>query len=87
MKKTILILFTLGLLSGCEAEIGTQSWCDSMNEMPKSDWTAQVTFDYAKHCVLMDAVGSPGWCEGLEGKPKGDWSTNEATSYAKHCVF
>ncbi|MGR5117971.1 DUF3012 domain-containing protein [Vibrio astriarenae] len=87
MKRTLLLLSTLVILSGCEVEVGTQAWCDNMNETPKSEWTAQVTFDYAKHCVLSDAVGSAQWCESLEDKPKGDWSANEATSYAKHCVF
>lgn len=87
MKKLILVLSTFALLNGCEDEVGTQGWCETMDATPKSEWTAQGTLDYAKHCFLSDAVGSPGWCESLEAKPKGDWSANEATSYAKHCVF
>ncbi|MEF1255433.1 MULTISPECIES: DUF3012 domain-containing protein [unclassified Vibrio] len=87
MKKIILSVVTLLALNACKAEVGTQAWCDEMADKPKSEWNAQGTVDYAKHCVLLDAVGSEAWCSALEDKPKGDWSANEATSYAKHCVF
>lgn len=87
MKKIAFALLTLAALSGCKDEIGTQTWCDNMDEKPKTEWNAQSAVDYAKHCVLQDAVGSEAWCSDLDSKPKGDWSANQATSYAKHCVF
>ena len=87
MKKIALSFLVLLTLSACQTEVGTQDWCYEMAEKPKSEWNAQGAVDYAKHCVLLDAVGSEAWCNNLEEKPKGDWSANEATSYAKHCVF
>ncbi|MEF1290858.1 DUF3012 domain-containing protein [Vibrio sp. M260118] len=87
MKKTALIVLALVTLSGCQKEIGTQAWCDEMTETPKSKWTGQNAIDYAKYCVLLDAVGSESWCNELKEKPKGDWSANDAKNFAQYCVF
>ncbi|KLN66639.1 DUF3012 domain-containing protein [Vibrio sp. VPAP30] len=87
MRKIAFSFVALITLSACQAEVGTQTWCDEMTDKPKSEWNAQGAVDYAKHCVLQDAVGSESWCNDLEDKPKADWSANDATGYAKHCVF
>lgn len=87
MKKLAFSLFTLLAVSACKDEVGTQDWCDAMDQTPKTEWNAQTAVDYAKHCVILDAVGSEAWCNQLEDKPKADWSTNDAASYTKHCIF
>lgn len=87
MNKTLVSLSALFLFTGCQQEIGTQAWCDSMDQKSKGEWSAQNAVDYTKHCVLLDAIGSEAWCDDMEQTPKGDWSANQATSYAKHCVF
>ncbi|MGX1927420.1 DUF3012 domain-containing protein [Vibrio sp. NH-7] len=87
MKKLPLVLFALVALSACKDEVGTQNWCDSKAQGPKSEWSAQDALDYAKHCVLQDAVGSESWCESMSDKPKGDWSANEAKNFATHCIL
>lgn len=40
------------LLSACEAEVGSEKWCEQMKEKPKGDWTANEAKDYAKHCIF-----------------------------------
>ncbi len=40
------------LLGGCEPEVGSEAWCELMEEKPKGDWTMNAAADYAKHCVL-----------------------------------
>ncbi|GLS24983.1 DUF3012 domain-containing protein [Marinibactrum halimedae] len=52
MKFLAKITFTLLLLSGCTAEIGSPEWCESMDEKPKGDWTVNEAKDYAKHCIF-----------------------------------
>jgi hypothetical protein len=41
-----------GFLVGCSPEVGSQKWCDQMNDKPKGDWTANEAADYAKHCIF-----------------------------------
>lgn len=40
------------LLAGCAPEVGSEQWCQSMQEKPKGDWTANEAADFAKHCIL-----------------------------------
>jgi len=32
--------------------IGSEAWCDNLNETPKGEWTTEEVADYAKHCVV-----------------------------------
>lgn len=55
MKFIYSALMTTGLLialSACQPEVGSDSWCKSMKDKPKGDWTANEAKDYAKHCLL-----------------------------------
>lgn len=42
----------LVFLSGCSAEVGSQRWCDELNEKPEGDWTLNEAKAYAKHCLF-----------------------------------
>lgn len=44
----IMVLF----LAGCSPEVGSEKWCEYMEEKPKGDWTANEAADYAKHCII-----------------------------------
>lgn len=46
------LLLALGLLTGCAPEVGSEKWCEKMNEKPKGDWTANEAADFAKHCIF-----------------------------------
>lgn len=50
--RTALLLLTALTLSACEPEVGSDEWCQSMNDKDKGDWTFSETGDYAKHCVV-----------------------------------
>ncbi|MGL5429882.1 MAG: DUF3012 domain-containing protein [Vibrio sp.] len=86
MKKPLLVIFSLLVLSGC-SEVGSKAWCDGMRDKSKSEWNTQNTLDFAKHCLFNNEVGSQSWCDGMDQKSKGDWTANEAGSYAKYCVL
>ena len=45
-------IVSLGLLSACAPEVGSEAWCTSMSEKPKGDWTANEAGDYTKHCLF-----------------------------------
>jgi DUF3012 family protein len=38
--------------SACAPKMGTQAWCDKLQEKPKGDWTANEAADFLKHCVV-----------------------------------
>ena len=45
-------LLVVSCLFGCTPEVGSQAWCEHMEEKPKGDWTANEAADYARHCLL-----------------------------------
>lgn len=36
----------------CAPEVGSDAWCERMNETPKGDWSMNEAGDYAKHCLM-----------------------------------
>ena len=50
-KPALLILMIL-TLTACAPEVGSEAWCQKMEEKPMGDWTANEAGDYARHCVL-----------------------------------
>ena len=76
------------VLSACAPEIGSDEWCDTLKEKPKTDWTAGEAGDYTKYCVLGIAEpGSEEWCEKMKGKSNDDMTVEEAKTYAKNCLI
>ncbi|MFL0795866.1 MAG: DUF3012 domain-containing protein [Cellvibrionaceae bacterium] len=51
VKKLFLILFTFPLFA-CSPEVGSERWCNNLEEKSKGDWTVNEAKDYAKHCVF-----------------------------------
>lgn len=53
MLKKMLAVVALGwMLAGCSPEVGSEAWCDDMDDTPKGEWTANDAGNYAKHCVF-----------------------------------
>ena len=51
MHRTTLILL-LTALAACAPEVGSEAWCEAMDEKPKGDWTANEATEYAKSCIF-----------------------------------
>jgi hypothetical protein len=51
MRIVTIVLF-LTALAACAPEVGSEAWCEDMDEKAKGDWTANEAADYAKHCVF-----------------------------------
>ena len=50
-RRWLLLPFVLGLLA-CEPEVGSEAWCEAMEEKPRGDWTVNEGVDYARHCIV-----------------------------------
>ncbi len=51
LKTTINLMF-VSILTACAPEIGSEEWCEDMDEKPKGDWSSNEAADYAKNCVF-----------------------------------
>lgn len=47
-----LLLAVAAAVSGCSPEIGSEAWCEQMDETPRGDWTGNQAADYARHCLF-----------------------------------
>jgi len=52
VKKILFLSLLLTQLIACSAEVGSDRWCENLEEKPKGEWTANEAADYAKHCVF-----------------------------------
>ncbi len=88
MYRRLILVVAISLLAGCADEPGSEGWCASLKEQPKSEWSADDAVTFAKHCVLeSQTIGSESWCENVKEKPKSEWTASEAADYARHCVM
>ena len=42
----------VALLSACSPSVGSEAWCDAMEDKPKGDWSSNEAADYAQNCVF-----------------------------------
>lgn len=47
-----LFIMLAGSLTGCAPEVGSEKWCQNMQEKPKGDWSVNEASNYTKHCLL-----------------------------------
>lgn len=56
MKRYLMFIFMMILsimtLSACAPKVGSEAWCNKMEEKDKGDWTANEAGEYAKNCVF-----------------------------------
>lgn len=50
--KPWFLILIFALLSACAPEVGSEGWCENMDQTPKGDWSSNEAVDYAKHCVF-----------------------------------
>lgn len=49
----LLALAALSLgLSACSPEVGSEKWCQNIEQKPKGDVTGNEAADYTKHCLF-----------------------------------
>lgn len=52
MKRRLLLLGFVVILAACNPEVGSQRWCEKMEDKPEGDWTFTEAKNYAKYCLL-----------------------------------
>ncbi len=54
VRRVFLALLALSIvaIAACEPEVGSEAWCERIDETPKGDWTANQAADYARHCLF-----------------------------------
>jgi len=48
----ILALVCATTLGACSPEVGSEKWCENMDEKAKGDWSTNEATDYAQNCVF-----------------------------------
>ena len=54
MNKLAIVLTLLMTISlaGCEPEVGSDAWCEKMEDQSAGDWSLNDAADYAEHCLI-----------------------------------
>ena len=51
MKIFLILLIASMSITSC-AKVGSDAWCENLEEKPKGDWTAKEAGDYTKYCLM-----------------------------------
>ncbi len=51
-SKFSALLATFVVLGACAADVGSDAWCDALNEKPKGDWSINEATEFAASCVF-----------------------------------
>ncbi len=52
LLQIIGIAMLTSLIAGCSPEVGSNKWCDKMDETAKGEWTTNDVKAYAENCVF-----------------------------------
>ncbi len=52
ITRAALITTLLAALGGCSPEVGSEAWCQKMEDTPSGDWSGNQATDYAQHCLF-----------------------------------
>jgi len=48
---TIALVFLLSI-TACAPEVGSEQWCNNMEETPKGEWSMNDAGNFTKHCIM-----------------------------------
>jgi hypothetical protein len=52
MKKYLVVVFAITLLSACAPKVGSPEWCAAMEKKDKGELSLNEAKDYTKHCIF-----------------------------------
>ncbi len=52
ISKVLPGLAVLLMLAACAPEVGSEAWCEDMDDKAKADWSTNDAKEYAKSCVF-----------------------------------
>jgi len=56
MRNLTLIALASCCFVACAPEVGTEKWCNKMEDTPKGDWSANDAKAFAQYCLLGNYV-------------------------------
>ncbi len=51
IKNIFPVILLLSMLTAC-AQVGSERWCQKMQETPQTDWSINESSDYTRHCLF-----------------------------------
>ena len=67
MRNSLIATLMATLVVAACAPVGSDEWCEKMDNKPDGDWTNAESSQYTKYCLLgMDPTK---WCDKMEEKP------------------
>jgi hypothetical protein len=51
-SKFSALLTIFAALGACAPEVGSDAWCEALNEKSKGDWSVNEVTEFAKSCVF-----------------------------------
>jgi hypothetical protein len=42
----------LSALCACAPEVGSERWCEVMQDRPRGDWSTNDALDYTRYCIF-----------------------------------
>ena len=85
MKLILALAILIWLLLVACDRVGSEAWCEKLEQKPTGSWTVDEVKDHTKYCVF--GLEPEKWCKKMEKKPKGEWTADETSKYTKNCVF
>lgn len=52
MRLLFMSVLATAVIAGCSPELGSQAWCEDMDEKSKGDWTVNEAEAYVKNCIV-----------------------------------
>ncbi len=52
LLKVALVFCTIGFLSACSPEVGSEEWCSDLKEKDKGDWSVNEAAEFTKNCLM-----------------------------------
>jgi hypothetical protein len=52
MKRILTMAISVLLMTACAPEVGSERWCEALEEKPAGDWSTNEVADYTQHCLF-----------------------------------
>lgn len=53
MKKILALFLFGGIAVGCN-QVGSESWCEDLEDKPQGEWSIKDGENYVKHCLGLE---------------------------------
>ncbi|MCI0668250.1 MAG: DUF3012 domain-containing protein [Methylococcaceae bacterium] len=58
INRSGFLALSLLAATGCAPEVGSEAWCEQMEQKPKADWSLNEAGEFAKSCIFRKSEGN-----------------------------